>query len=82
MEWEDSIVFSFHSSPIATNCIWGHRGQASVGCTSLLAGYVQLGQEVGRGVLSCRGTRDLHKNIPRSPCGETRMCQQLRAPGS
>lgn len=25
MEWEDSIVFSFHSSPIATNCIWGHR---------------------------------------------------------
>lgn len=50
MEWEDSIVFSFHSSPIATNCIWGYRGQASMGCTSLLAGYVQLGQEVGRGV--------------------------------
>lgn len=52
---------SFHSSSLSTNCIWGHRGQERVGCTSPLAGYVQLGWEVGRGSHSSLGTRDLHE---------------------
>ena len=72
---------SFHSSPIAT-VFWGHSGQARVSCTSPLAGYVQLGREVGRGSHACLGTREPHEHIPRSPRGEARTCQQLRAPGS